>query len=146
MINKLVYYIAGLFDGEGTVGRKSVSISNTHRPLLELVSNVLTDLNIKHYIYKRKQLPNRLICYTLDIFRKEYLEKFYKLIPFTHKEKQLKLQQVLKNYHQESIYSSQKEAIVKDYESGLSYRKIAKKFGFKNHTIIYNYIKNIRKL
>jgi hypothetical protein len=140
------YYVAGLFDGEGSVDRWLITITNTNKHLLNICYQFLKTLKIKSKIYTRKSMPRQLQCFTLKIWGRDNLQKFYDNIPINHIVKRKKLFKNLTLYTRQKISKNIKQSIILDYRKGLTYRAIAKKYLINNHTTIWNFIKNIRKL
>ena len=87
--------IMGLFDSDGTVTPRYASFSSTSEAIVEQIFLLLQQQGIftrKHmWIKSDKYLP----LYTIRIQQKESLEKFRKLIGFSHPIKRKKLNTLL---------------------------------------------------
>jgi len=137
-----LYYIAGLFDGEGCIDKKRIIITNTKKELLNICFHFLKKLKINNKIYKRKQYKNCKITYDLKIYGRKNIEKFYKFIPINHTEKLQKLQQMLSDYIVPKITSSIGKLLIKLRKTKLSYAKIANKTNLSKN-MVWRYLQNI---
>jgi hypothetical protein len=146
MNRNFVFYLAGLFDGEGNVSRYVLDITNTNKFLILMASIYLDRLNIKHRVTKRKpRNKNHSKIYRIKICGRGNLIKFYKLIPFMHKQKREDLNRYINEYKNRILTNTEKQLIIKLRNRKISYRKIAKRLKFKNQSTIYYYCHNLIK-
>lgn len=103
MRNVYVYYIAGIFDGEGGVGNKQLTITNTHKKIIEITSLYLKKLNIPHRIKIRKKIENYKIVYDIKITGRKNIDNFYTYIPFVHRDKRYKMLKEIQNYKKRKV-------------------------------------------
>ena len=135
---KYAYYIAGLFDGEGCVDKRTLIITNTHKKIIDTASFYLNSLNIPHTIsiYKPQQ-KNYLMFYRIKIYGRINLERFYTYIPFIHREKRRKMLKETMIYKPRKVTEKVYKQIIKLKNQNLSLRKIGKILKLGLGTITY---------
>lgn len=137
MKNSFVYYIAGIFDGDGCVEKRMLTITNTHKEIINLVSFYLNKLNITHRIKIRiPKNKKHSIAYDIKISGRQNLEKFYTYIPFIHRDKRHKMLKETLKYNPRKVTLKIYKQIIKFYQK-LSLRKIAKKLNIGLGTVTY---------
>lgn len=101
-VRELVQYLAGMFDGEGTVvgpPTRRVAITNTDLALLNRCSVACETLGITTHLYA---LPwdkkSTKQCYVLVVYGQTNLKQFLKFVPFQAVNKRLKLVEVVNSY------------------------------------------------
>jgi hypothetical protein len=84
-------YVAGFFDGEGTIGMRTPSsrrpayyepsLCNTHKPTIDAISSFLEAESIRHRVFRRvHKNPKHNDCYYLTIRDVRATEQFLKQI------------------------------------------------------------------
>jgi len=138
MNKSYVYYIAGIFDGEGGVGKRVLTITNTSKLIIDTTSFYLKKLNISHTIsIHQPQKKVYLLVYRIKIYGRKNLDKFYTYIPFVHRDKRHKLLKELVNYKPRKVTKSIYHNILKLRKQQVSLRNIANRFNLGLGTIIY---------
>jgi hypothetical protein len=103
------WYLAGMFDGEGSVGKpfaetrakgkssyRSVRIGSTDRELTDRVAEALGFLEIPHRYYTNQStLRSGLSWHTVQIHSREGLLRFSEEVPFTHIRKRAALDAIV---------------------------------------------------
>jgi hypothetical protein len=149
-------YIAGFFDGEGTVrlifhrsgeklgkiSTRGISVYNTEKTLIEAFKDAceLLDIDCKIHFSNppSRQLRSEKPLWIGDITHQRNLKKFLEEIPFQSKPKQEKLREVLKTYQHNTWKWKDvpvKELNQKYHIEGLSMNKCAKYFDVNLVTI-----------
>lgn len=103
-----VEYIAGFFDGEGSVPNIATKTSailklvNTDLDIMNKISDKLFSIGINNTVLKRKKYSKKhKDCYLLQISSSYNVYMFYKLIPLIMKRKALLT--FLKNFNKISV-------------------------------------------
>jgi hypothetical protein len=131
------WYLAGLFDGEGSVrtggdkgkNTRIIRITNTDDDLINSACCALDFLDIKYKVYQRKARKENWKDYKeIYITRRKERDKFYLLIPTQSSEKENKLKQNYQEYKTTRREDWPIEDVIKMYEEGMSITKIAKIF------------------
>lgn len=122
-------FIRALFDDEGSVGKKRISIGMTNKPLLLLIKAFLLELGIKtgSLWWRKPRKKGWKDYYVFTISEKNKLQTFYEKIGFLSKTKQHKLKQCLKNIkYSITHYPENKiKKAVKMVKTGMTYVKAA---------------------
>ncbi|XRO76166.1 DEAD/DEAH box helicase [Methanocaldococcus sp. 10A] len=100
-LEKLSYFIAGLFDSDGYINlnKKRIEISSISENLIKKLQLALLRFGIHSTIRKRKEgfMVSPTNCYELIISDFISIKRFYENIPLRHKEKRRKLEEIVKS-------------------------------------------------
>ena len=149
--NEKALFLRGLYDSEGYAGRNHITFTNSNKRLIDLVSLLLNELDIKHTIIFNKPSKGvigkwtfiRKKIYRILITNYENKKKFYEKIGFSIKRKNDRLI-YLKQPPKNNFVT--KEMIDKMFElrkQDFTYREIAKKINIGHGTVIYHMKKEI---
>lgn len=140
-------FLRGMYDSEGCVAKKGCIIFfNSNIKIINLVSSLLSELNIDHSITSSKPSKGKIgkwefvreKAYRIFITNYENKNRFYRLIGFSIKRKQDRLK-YLEELPQNGFVTD--DIISKMFElrkQGLPYRKIASELNLGYGTIIYH--------
>jgi hypothetical protein len=138
MKNSFVYYIAGIFDGEGSVDKRSLTITNTDKTIINITSFYLNKLGIAHRIKIRpKEKSYYKTCYDIKISGRKNLETFYTYIPFVHRDKRHKMLQETIVYSSRKVTEAIYHKILKLRRQKLSLRNICRVLNLGLGTVTY---------
>ena len=150
-------YIAGFFDGEGTVFARKynkshylmVHMSQMSKEVLNEIHLFLLSKGIKSYFIKSKPNENNRIYYRLQMTKKEDIVLFLNKIKnrtIVKKDRILEALDFAKNNKWvTNLNSKEKNEIMKQREIRLSVHSIAKKI-HRNPTTVHDYIRKIKEV
>ncbi|MEK6972907.1 MAG: peptide chain release factor aRF-1 [archaeon] len=138
----LASFIKGLFDAEGYVTKRGLSISMNNKKIIEHLRMALLRFGIIASVYEydnRKNIYSKNNRYTLDITEKESLKTFKKTICFSSKIKFAKLKKCIKN---KTMKSNVRQIIV----PGSEIREIFENVGYNTCDFpkVSNFFRNER--
>ena len=139
-----ICYIAGFFDGEGTLNTSSnrwrISIPQTHFGVLNEIKEFVGFGNI--YKTKKKKEHHKDAWVYVSSDRKEVLNFLLMIDPFLVVKKEFVNEQInilneknLNELTKREEREEEKNKVIKLKESGLSYRKIEKIMGFSRQKV-----------
>ena len=133
--NLKYHYLRGLFDSDGGIvgnnlnyrrkAKRWIHFSNNNKEIIGLVSNLLKEFGLKHFIKSRihSGFGSKKIQYEVKIYKFKDIFYFYKNINFCIARKQKRLKEVIEsyNYYPKSLFNKAKEL-----HKNKGYRKVAK--------------------